>query len=33
VRLFAGGHFLFREPDPDLVDAVRSVVDEAATPG
>jgi surfactin synthase thioesterase subunit len=33
VRLFAGGHFLFREPDPDVVDAVRSVVDEAATPG
>jgi len=30
VRLFPGGHFLFREPDEELVAAVRSIVDEAA---
>jgi len=30
VRIFPGGHFLFREPDEELVAAVRSIVDEAA---
>jgi surfactin synthase thioesterase subunit len=30
MRLFLGGHFLFREPDPELVVAVRRVVDDAA---
>jgi surfactin synthase thioesterase subunit len=30
VRLFAGGHFLFRAPDPDLVAAVRRVVNTAS---
>jgi surfactin synthase thioesterase subunit len=30
VRLFPGGHFLFRQPDPELVCAIRGVVEEAA---
>jgi surfactin synthase thioesterase subunit len=30
VRLFAGGHFLFREPDPELVMAVARVVEDVA---
>ena len=30
VRMFTGGHFLFREPDPALVDAVARVVEDAA---
>ena len=28
VRLFAGGHFLFRQPDPRLVTAVAHVVED-----
>jgi hypothetical protein len=28
--LFAGGHFLFREPDPELVMAVARVVEDVA---
>ena len=28
VRLFAGGHFLFRQPDPQLVTAVAHVVED-----
>lgn len=27
VRLFAGGHFLFKQPDPELVAAIRRVVE------
>jgi surfactin synthase thioesterase subunit len=30
VRLFAGDHFLFREPDPELVVAIARVVADAA---
>ena len=30
VRLFAGGHFLFRQPDPELVTAVARVVEDVA---
>lgn len=30
VRLFAGGHFLFRQPDPELVAAVGRVVEDVA---
>jgi surfactin synthase thioesterase subunit len=30
VRLFAGGHFLFREPDPELVVAVGRIVEDVA---
>ena len=30
VRLFAGDHFLFREPDPELVVEVAQIVDDAA---
>lgn len=30
VRLFAGDHFLFRRPDPELVSAVARVVADAA---
>ena len=30
VRLFAGGHFLFRQPDPQLVTAVARVVEDVA---
>ena len=30
VRLFAGDHFLFRAPDPELVAAVARIVDDAA---
>jgi surfactin synthase thioesterase subunit len=30
VQLFDGGHFLFREPDPELVVAVARIVEDAA---
>ena len=30
VRLFAGDHFLFRQPDPELVVAVARIVDDVA---
>jgi surfactin synthase thioesterase subunit len=30
VRLFAGDHFLFREPDPELVVAISRIVDDVA---
>ena len=30
VRLFAGDHFLFREPDPELVDAIGRIVEVVA---
>ncbi len=30
VRLFAGGHFLFREPDPELVVAIACIVEDVA---
>lgn len=30
VRLFAGGHFLFRQPDPQLVTAVARAVEDVA---
>ncbi|MGB7110183.1 MAG: thioesterase domain-containing protein, partial [Mycobacterium sp.] len=30
VRLFAGDHFLFRPPDPELVVEVARIVDDAA---
>ncbi len=30
VRLFGGGHFLFRQPDPQLVTAVARVVEDVA---
>jgi len=30
VRLFAGDHFLFRDPDPELVAEVALIVDDAA---
>lgn len=31
VRLFAGGHFLFREPDPGLVAALAGVIEDLNT--
>ena len=30
VRLFAGDHFLFRQPDPELVTAVARIVEDVA---
>jgi surfactin synthase thioesterase subunit len=30
VRLFAGDHFLFREPDPELVVAIARIVEDVA---